>query len=211
MKLLLLGHSFVRRLKDSVMPEARHIEVDRRHAKAFSEKLTLSDHFPETFTICLGVNLIRHLFDKLDDIKVIHPCTVMLEIGSNDLANMSSWDSNHCLYLANMALEFTMKLRAIGAKMVIMNSVIPRYARLCSTPDIFLRNCGTYNHILKNFCDTENGIFFCKLRGFYAPNEPSTRPKWTADGIHCDSTHGQAMYRSRIRHNLIYQSCLQRR
>ena len=209
MKVLLVGHSFIRRLKNQVLPAARGRDITTQGAgKYFAQKLHLNDRFYSVYTLCERINLVEHLDNLYSQVCQLQPNTVLLDIGSNDLSSFTEVSPASCLKLAAAIFEFAEKLAALPhIYVVIIHSIIPRYSRISATPDIFIKNCQFFNKYIKHFCADSVAIKFSRLQGFFQQLDNTTAtPSWTNDGIHCNSTIGCRKYLSRLRHSLLYHS-----
>ena len=211
MTVVLIGHSFIRRIVKSAFP---HIGTDINTvsiAQQFAEQLDIDHHFQHVFTLSRSTNLVEHLQDNLLTVTSYCPDTVLIEIGSNDLSHLTSFDPSSCLNLASAVFDFAIELSRT-TKSVIIHSIIPRYSRISTTPTIFYKNCTCYNRLLRQFCNTEQTIHFSKLKGFFAQTDHNTsaKPSWTLDGIHCNTAAGKRKYKARLRHSLLFykSSCI---
>ena len=110
------------------------------------------------------------------------------------------------LTLADQLFTFATSL---NLPLVILNAVIPRTAKIQTTPTIFMENMMLYNQYLNTFYSTSEHIIYNKQRGFiyyYTPNnKQELRPvsHWSSDGIHCDMPHSQQQYKNRLRHAIL--------
>lgn len=211
MNVLLVGHSFIRRLKRNLLPAAGGRDVTAQRAQlaaTFASQLEVSQHFESIFTCSENLNLICHLEKCVATVTNTHPQVVMLDIGSNDLAHIKTKKNNICLQLASKITDFAKNLLTLGVRLVIINSVLPRTGRIACTPDVFASNCHAFNNYVKHFTQTETNIKYNKLRGFYGTDNPHQNPPtvntWSTDGIHCNKGNSAKVYARRVRHGLLF-------
>ena len=160
----------------------------------------------------LGNNL--NLIEDLDDttaaqIEKINPTLLLLNIGSNDLANLCCIDTATCEQLADSAVEFA---ESIGnTPTVVFYSVIPRSKRISSSPEVFLENMKAFNAKLQDLCAPFTKIHYERMRGFYsdATNQSRKVDEWSDDGIHL-RTHDKngkpasmPTYQKRLKHTIL--------
>ena len=126
-------------------------------------------------------------------LRSVNPDLVLMQIGSNDLAN-GSCPLSVASKSIDMAQNILSKIKS--AKQVIILSIIPRISK---DPGISQEklNDSIYkcNGYLKNFCDVESSIQFKSLSGFW--KNPIMH--WSRDGIHPNSHHGREKYIHNIR------------
>ena len=214
MNVVLLGHSFIRRARQHLLPYAFDIDIVAPHlASELAVKLRLERHFPKIFTQCQHLNFIRQLPQTISFIRTITPSVVVLDIGSNDLSQLTCVDPSQCLQLASNLIDFAdLIIRTINC-IVIIHSVLPRSHRLQSSPQIFAANCDTFNKCLKNFAAAHEKICFNKLRGFFGEFNSTAQSftidinSWSDDGIHCNRNF-MPIYLSRLRHGLLFNKHL---
>ena len=204
MDAILIGHSFVRRLQKAYLPHSHQNIDDASQAEAFAHALQVNEHYCGIYTYCHNINVIQDISDLFLFIKLLprRPNIAVIDFGSNDLAQLPSINSQFCLSLASAIFECAQSLTSFNQiETVIIHSVLPRIARIRSSPELFRQNLDSYNHYLKQFCDTESKIHYQKLRGFFASG-PST---WSHDGIHFHE-HSMPKYLMRMRHSLIFSA-----
>ena len=215
MDAVMIGHSFIRRLRDETFPprvahrriprgqDIHHVQQNK--ARAFASKLRLDDNIRAIYTASNGINLIKDLHKSESLIFQIRPDMILIDIGSNDLANLTDQDHNSALNFAHQVLEFA---ESLPAHLIIINAILPRSESITCSPETFRYNASHYNRIVSTFCATSPHIKFNKMWGFnfhYDNDTEQTRPVslWSLDGIHCDTQIGRKQYRSRIRHALL--------
>lgn len=205
MNALLIGHSFIRRLVgDSLLTSAVDVRFENT-AISLSRNLELDFHFSGgLYTICKNINLIHHLYDTVHRIRDLLPDIIVIELGSNDIANLTNTNSSECLRLADQLVEFAKHCIASKlTKAVIINSVIPRNSRISCSAEQFIKNITIFNNCVRRFCNAAEQLYFNKIRGFYHPQKINNF-WWSSDGIHCNTTEGKRMYRARLRHGLLF-------
>ena len=204
MSVLLLGHSFLRRLKDRLLPSARkqNLVWNRHLSRTLLARLNIDHKFSDIYALCEGLNFINDIYQYISIVQDIHPSCILIEIGSNDLSKLHCYNPARCLDLAHDVFMLASALETF-TDLIIIHGVLPRFSRIRSTADTFYRNCLLFNNNLKHFCDSGNKIKFVRLRGFYHTAH-TEYPFWTTDGIHCNTDIGFDKYKARLRHSLLY-------
>ena len=190
-KVLLLGHSFVRSLKDylhpshpfsDLAPELRTSDMSSLQIHGISGAfITNPSHISEFLHI-----LSQENFDML-----------ILDIGTNDLAA-----GIPPLIVAVEIIKFLEKvLKSQSNLHVMVCSVIPRSSRLNSSESNFKSNIVNYNTYLRNMCSVNSSIHYWKHKGFWA--DPVSY--WSRDGIHPNSRIGRKRYCTSIK-NAIFKA-----
>ena len=208
MTVLLVGHSFIRRFRDTILRDSPFVGKDilcknSQAAAIFADKLRINEHFQQVFTISQRLYFIHQLSRIQKQLLEIRPDIVLVDIGSNDLANLTFANPGRCLALATAIFDFAQTI--ISSTTVIINSVLPRVGRLNCSPKTFLENCTYFNNFLKHLCSSTPNIKYQKLRGFFG-SDPEHKLSWSLDGIHCNASAGQRMYTTRLRQTLL-SSC----
>ena len=209
MDVILVGHSFVRRYRDAKLPRRRY-HSDRditahqpARAASMAESMRLSRHIHGVYTISQNIIYFHHVFLLREPILSLNPRAVIVDIGSNDLARMSTINPRRILQLASDLHNFLLNLEL---HLVVVNAILPCTAALSCTPATFAANARYYNTYMSEFCDTSPRLVFNKQRGLQYTSTNQPRPVHTRshDGIHL-STSGSAFacYESRIRHSLL--------
>ena len=210
MNVVIVGHSFVRRLRDDLLPplSRRGFDIDPYNplkAAAFSTKLGIQHHFKGVYTASDGIIFIRDMKYCNSDIVRVSARIVVFDVGSNDLAHVDSVDPNRMLCLATQLTDIGAKLKNA---VVIINCILPRTAGITCQRETFIENADLYNEYLKNICATSDNCVYNKLRGFrYIRSNKVQRRRevseWSKDGIHCNTTASMKHYRSRIRQSIM--------
>ena len=210
MDVILIGHSFVRRFKDHFCRDTRGTGKDISEpelAESLSQRLSIDHHFKRLYTISQGVIFIRDLYQHVQNIDqfVSNPTVIILDIGSNDLAQLHRSTPDRCLKLASELVDMaeTLTLHRL-IKLVIIHSVVPRFSRINSTIDNFYKNFVSFNKYVQHLCSITDSVQYHKLRGFFHRNRTSSHSTWwTSDGIHCNA-RGLDTYKARLRHGLLF-------
>ena len=110
---------------------------------------------------------------------------LVLDFGSNDLANLSR-ESEHFVHkLAEFFLDWAVNSRA---KHILVLGILPRSQGLRSSVGTFESNRICYNKYMKHLCKMETRALctFRKLQGFEGFDHVVPRPvrSWSNDGIH---------------------------
>ena len=212
--MVIIGHSFVRRLRDHLFtPRSSHgrprgQDISFCHntkAQLCAQKLGVSNNIRAVYTSGNDINLIADLHKSESLIHEIQPQIIVIDIGSNDIANIDHENHNIMLEFANRLIDFAL---ALTAPLIIINSVLPRTERISSTPDQFRNNASHFNKFISVYVSDTSNIIYNKMRGFAyyydANNKESPKPvhMWSQDGIHCDERSIQ-QYRNRIRHAIL--------
>ena len=204
MNAVIVGHSFVRRLQRDTCPGLHGNISCASLGGLLARSLQVDKHYYCVYTYCDHINFISDLntFTSFIRVNNISPDIVVLDIGSNDLAKLKAFNRNACLNLAGEVFDICQTiLSSTSTKCVVVKSVLPRTARIQSSPQTFSNNLDLYNHCIKQFCDTEPRINYIKTKGFYQHLVTT----WSNDGIHCNKTSAQR-YKIRLRHSLLYNS-----
>jgi hypothetical protein len=211
MDVVLLGHSFIRRMRDDLSPPmfTKH-GLDIGHysslkAARFSTALRISNHIRGMYTLSNNVNFINDITHSKRLIIRTSPGIVIIDIGSNDLARIDNVNPVKMLELATKITDIATQL---SAPVVIINCILPRSVRIASNPKTYLENTIHYNTFLKNICDTSDNLVFHKLRGFTHTwvNDIERRlevSEWSSDGIHCNTPASRKKYRDSVRHAIL--------
>ena len=189
-QVLILGHSFTRRLRDwSYEHSCLNLNLDR-------DRVTVFWHGKG------GATVLRHrpgkmLWDKTQLISDLNSDIVFLDIGSNDF----SYRKNDWLTpqkLAECIVNFAYECIRLGARQVIISEILPRR----NTP-YYNERVVQVNDILSNLLRDHGEIYFWQHRH----NNFSTRfldEYVHGDGIHIDEIRGMARYFSSVRGAVIF-------
>ena len=216
MQSVLVGHSFIRRLRDTIFTPASkqrrggrgqdvHHVQDRR-ASTCAKRLGVDKNIDYVYTSSNLINFIDDLHTANSTIDQVRPQIVLIDIGSNDVAQLHTVAPNATLSLANRVFEFA---QSLNLPLVIINAILPRTSNIHSSAEIFRQNAANYNHALATICSSTDTIRYNKMRGFhyyYDHNDQQQhRPvtHWSTDGIHCDTELSKKQYRNRIRHAIL--------
>jgi hypothetical protein len=213
MDVVVLGHSFVRRLRDGLIPpwpsnRGRDIGIGSlNRASLLSRKFNISRHVGRVYTFSDGVVRIGDIARAQHFIDQIAPGILLIDIGSNDLARIDVVDPLHMLRLAtsltDMALTFC-------ARKVIFNAILPRTGNITCTPETFRANAEHFNTYLMNICDPRSKLVYHQPRGFWTSyadsrNDICAVSAWSTDVIHCDNPDSFRRYMARTRRAILSQ------
>ena len=218
MNLVYIGHSFARRCKDTLVPEFRcsdgrrmaSRDISMNHgarAGALAIALRIDHIFQAVYTETNGLYLVKQLDRSTLLLTTTSPQAAIIDIGSNDIANVSEVDPNKMLKLATDVHNFACEIQP---RLVVVQAVLPRTENLSCTTETFVTNADRYNQILRNLCEatTDKAVVFNAMRGFWLKNEsgdcvgtpqPNPVKNWSTDGIHADKPDGQWLYQQRLR------------
>ena len=183
MACLLIGHSFVRRIRGRYAPFGfrRYQEdislADTHAAQDFAQGIKLSDVFHA------GV----HTFSSrsfITDIPVAWRLScelLVLDIGSNDIAQSKTVNKRAMELLAKFIYDWA---SLAPARCVIFIGVLPRTAGLRGSARQFEQNRLYYNAALTSLCKDSNHMTFAKVRGFEGRDPIASVSSWSDDGIH---------------------------
>ena len=180
---LLVGHSFVRRLRSAYQPgHAQGSDMapgQTIRAAQLSEALGVHHYISGVYTHANNVILMQHLDSCKPAVNQIRPALVVIQAGSNYLAELSHFDANAVLQVVTQIYQFASSLREeFDTPIIIINAILPRTVNISSDADTFRQLSTEFNKIIKNFCDGRS-IIYNKLRGFanyYINNIEYPRP-----------------------------------
>ena len=212
---LLVGHSFIRRLRDHLSPHehgkrGRDISESRPHlAKAAAHSANIADCVRGVYTSSQRINLISDLWKSESTAISIRPSFVLLHVGSNDLAQMTHVNKTSAENSAMLVVDFANSLvNDLGVNRVIFNSVVPRdSSNMRCTADVFSTNMHHFNSVLLKEADKHKHLIYNHLHGFYKvkvdnKDLPLAISTWSHDGIHCNET-AMTKYVQRTRFGII--------
>ena len=168
MDVILVGHSFVRRFRDAKIrrqrnPTDRDINVHQKsRAASMAASMRLSRHINGVYTISESIIYFHHVLQLRDVILSVSPREIVVDIGSNDLARITTVNPRRILQLAAELHTFVLNL---DLHLVVINAILPRTAALSCTPATFAANARYYNTFMSDFCDTSPHLVFNKQRG----------------------------------------------
>lgn len=198
---LILGHSFVRRLKDEL--EKEYVgEVGMFECNVASH-LTVSRSIPLVYLFGSGPLLHGMLIPSIL-IRNLSPQVLILDYGSNELASGVLPEQLIC--------EIVQKARQILAeytciKVIGLLSIVPRAAGFRSVgvnEDVFLERAFQVNKALKQICKNMPNIIFTRQKGFYEKEIKGKKFKlevkeWSDDLIHPDRPESRETYENSLR------------
>ena len=200
-KALLTGHSFIRRFRDDKLSRFRGPDVDSSApfaAQLLARRMGFDDgrFCSHVFTFANKVNLIEDLHGPAakKELEAIKPRLVVINIGSNNLAQLKTVDERAAEILAKQthdkATEIINEHESVRA--VVVFSVVPRNdndedGRLKCSEDTFRANMDKFNSKLKSLCKPKNGLHFERMRGFACldvSGKPRPTESWSDDNLH---------------------------
>ena len=213
--IVLVGHSFIRRFRDYHLPyhAGGHdiLQPNAVRAAQLSDALNLEHHVEGVHTYADNVVMADDLTHSIPLIRAVRPNIVLMDIGSNDLANLHMTDHFSSLDLATRVFDIAKQYNEQrSVPMVIINSILPRSNNIACMADVFLRNAEHYNNVVSNYCDKKK-IIYNKQRGFHfmeIQGQQVSHPvsSWSKDGIHCDIPQSMAQYTQRLRRAILDNS-----
>lgn len=207
MDILLVGHSFIRRYRDY---HARRRRSDHKaditrsqqaRARHMASMMRLSHHVDGVYTHSQDIAYIHHVFHAREQILAYRPRALILDIGSNDLAHITTVQPRKMLQLASQVHTY---LQNLQIPLMIVNAILPRTAGISTSPTVFSANASHYNKYLSEFCTLSPNIIFNKQRGlqYLEANQLQPVSHWSNDGIHLNQSAIKP-YENRIRHCLL--------
>lgn len=208
-----MGHSFVRRLRDGLvppLPSKRGQDIPPWNTKGASHLASawgISDHVRGVYTYCDGVVRIRDIDIALSTVRRVRPGVVLIDIGSNDLAHVDEVNPNLMLRLVTQLTDFAL---ALPTSKVVLNAILPRTGNITCAPEVFRENAEHFNNFLFNICDPPSKIVFHRPRGFWMTHVGGKERvcevhEWSTDGIHCNMPASMGRYRARTRRAVLAQ------
>ena len=202
---VLVGHSFIRRYRDHIVPPADNARpgtsADITPSKPAVARIATVNakherHITAIYTAANCINRVNDLPKADSVIRQTWQAIVVVNSGSNDIATLNTVDHSKVLGFVNDVIDFGESVRSKhGVKLVVVNSVVPRDANIAGTAETFLENITLFNKIAKTWCDCEPDFLFFCLKGFYMKHVdnrteiPLPVGDWSYDGIHCDRDH----------------------
>ena len=201
---VLVGHSFIRRYRDHIVPTADNARpgtgADITPSKPAVARITtvnakLDRRILAIYTAANGINRINDLPKADSVIRQTRPDIVVVNSGSNDIATLNTVDQSKVHGFVNV-IDFGASVRSKhGVKLVVVNLVVPRDANIAGTAETFLENMTLFNKIAKTWCDCKPVFLFFRLKGFYMKHVDNSTEiplpvgDWSYIGIHCDHDH----------------------
>jgi lysophospholipase L1-like esterase len=213
MDVVLLGHSYIRRLRDGLIPplhshRGQDVGIGSLiRAAQLASNLNISQHIRRVYTFSDGVVRIRDLDGIQTFVDRIRPGIVFIDIGSNDLAHYDVVDAYTMLQLVTQLTDLALSLHA---PKIILSAILPRTGNITCSPDTFRENAELFNTYLMNICDPKSKLVYHKPRGFwnqYLDGLEHTLEvsDWSSDGIHCNRPDSFQKYKTRTRRAIMTQ------
>ena len=161
---VLVGHSFIRRFRDYHLPYHAGgqdiLQPNAVRAAQLSDALNLEHHVEGVYTYAGNVVMADDLTHSIPLIRAVRPNIVLMDIGSNDLANLHMTDHFSSLDLATRVFDKAKQYNEqCSVPMVIINSILPRSNNIACMANVFLGNAEHYNNVVSNYCDKKNIIY----------------------------------------------------
>ena len=161
-----VGHSFVRKLKVVMLQDVPNITtgtnggpgfVDVRHssiAAILAQKLHINGKYHAIYTHCRAIYFISDLISQVDRIKQLSPDSLLVNCGSNELANIKELADREDI--EEQVRQHALKLRSFASNFppsvpVTCMGVVPRLSGLKMTPEKFLEHMRSFNNFLLGF------------------------------------------------------------
>ena len=238
MTVILLGDSFIRRMKDELLPTgASHgIQLpgatDQRllcgatggncsditahqtkDATQLAENMKISNHYHSIFVLTHGISMIQDLqAPHCDDtVQQLQPDIVFLDIGTNDVANMTKVSPTSVLTLVTTLTDLAFSLPCSKA---LISAMLPRTGHMIAPTEVFQENQQLFNRMLYHICSTSDKLVFHWPRGFETAHNfqdgvqvPRSRAvsDWSDDGVHCNAA-ALRQYIKRVRQAILQQA-----
>lgn len=182
-RVLILGHSFVRRLEDFSQSEEGWLNL------GFDvTDIDLSFIGIGGGTIRRGTKCIVNK-GHMDAINVIQPHAIYLQIGGNDLSN---YDCKPATLSKDIMAYADFLLQGYGVQHVIIGQLLPRFSRRC--PSDYNQKVIEVNSELIRLCSQSCDVSFWHHRGFWK----DTRLLIDRDGVHLNK-RGLLKYAKSVR------------
>ena len=213
MDVVLLGHSYIRRLQDGLIPplhshHGQDVGIGSLiRAAQLASNLNISQHIRRAYTFSDGVVRIRDLDGIQTFVDRIRPGIVFIDIGSNDLAHYDVVDAYTMLQLVTQLTDLALSLHA---PKIILSAILPSTGNITCSPDTFRENAERFNTYLLNICDPKSKLVYHKPCGFwnqYLDGLEHTLEvsDWSSDGIHCNRPDWFKKYKARTRRAILTQ------
>lgn len=185
---VIVGHSYVRRLRQSQAPSpfsgrrdiTRHDVMAARH---FARNLSIAGYFDQIYTFSENINLSGDLTESFRTRSNL----LIMNFGSNDISRLRTVDKIKVQHLAEVHFDWAMNS---GAKMVLFIGVLQRTGRLQGSVACFGENRDIYNNHLRNLCEGKRNAMFGRVRGYETTTDAARKQlsvcDWSSDGIHPD-------------------------
>lgn len=179
----IVGHSFVRRMRQELLDYPHNsydTETDNHISRQLSVKLKINN--------CFSTVKTNSKFKIILDLPntgsfICHDSLLVINIGSNDLANCEHYSPK---FVEKLAEYIHVWGNSTGAKKVLFIGIIPRSKNLNCDQSVFEENRKTYNQTLKSLCRSSDTSDYKTIRGFerYSDRSLKSTTSWSCDGIH---------------------------
>jgi len=163
-KVVLIGHSFVKRHKNEVMRgvpghHAGSDIIDNQHSlpSILADRMKISNHYHSVYTHCKDIYFVEQLLGSVDDIKALNPDVVLANIGTNRMANLEDPTEAEIEHLASW-------LRFLASRFpahipVIFMGMVPRLEGIIMSAEQFRASARIFNSKLEKYeQDSMQGI-----------------------------------------------------
>lgn len=210
-----IGHSFVRRLRQDLLAKHKATNTGKRQFKPSSvvlaEGLGVASAFSDLHIEGTDIVFVADLYKAQKALSDVQVAAVVIDIGSNDLAHIDYHNPRLILEIATKVVDFA---KAFDAQCAAINAILPRTGGITCDASVFVENMDLYNTVVNDLCVSTDKLFFNRMRGFcqtvLSPSatlsERNTPPRlvdsWSSDGIHCDLPDSMALYQKRMKYTL---------
>lgn len=189
---MVLGHSFVDRLHCAYASEARVTYLEEHIA----QDLKVAFIYRQVFFLGYRGLTIGKLSCPEYFFSLVRPARLVLDIGTNDIAQGSSgFSAANSVFSSVISPPFPDNLE------IVFLSVVPRQAGFRGVPLTFFQEERLiFNRTLSQLCDSHPRTLFCRQKGFaewdlQGKKVPRDMSTWSKDGIHPDSGEGMRLYK----------------
>ena len=194
-----IGHSFVRRLRETIAHKAGRDDV-----RAAPRILRVDDTFEEIYVLGKSGYTLSEIRNDVFYAGDLRPDVVLINCGSNDLCD-AKCDVDA---VANGLISFANLLRvSFTVSVVVIMGVVRRDRCRNVSPEMFEERAYRLNGLLQRRTSRMTGIIFEPMRGFWrCPDGVYSLPvtAWSRDGIHPQlSTTGNDKYKRNMRRCLL--------
>ena len=197
-----VGHSFVRRLREAVISDAEGSTPVHRHAPNW---LDVSRLYGSVYVEGRSGYTISGLRRDIFEAGSRYPHVVIINCGSNDVCT-PDFDADAAV---SALMSYAGLLRiSYGVRLVVLMPVINRTRCRGLAAGEFRRRAYDFNGLLRSRAGEEDGVCVEPMRGFWRDDCGGMLPvrAWSSDGIHpgpAVTSSGFGKYRRNIRRVLL--------
>lgn len=195
-KALIVGSSFVRRLRDDIRSE---------NSELLMENFGLD--LMKVCFMCKGGWRLADVEHRLEEIRQLAPDFVFVQVGANDLAQAPGpgpgFDmvGERLVHLAERIQHLpSVKAVTVGQS---MNRRVGKYIRTPAEEKLFNNQAQSLNTFLKRRCADESNVIYWRHKGLTCPSESGRGDTLGADGVHL-SQRGQYKFFKSIKGALVH-------